>query len=301
MSNKTPLIIFLLGVAALFAFTCTFTVKQWEQALVLQFGEAQRVENAWGDKPDAGLKFKLPMPFETVVVLDRRNQEVDLKPVELLAADQERLVVDAFVRYRIKDAVRFYEALQNDLGAQQKLQSIMDSTLRDVLGRVDTPEIIAGRRAELMAEIQQVSNTVADTQRLGVEIIDVRIKRADLPQENSQRVFQRMVTQRAQEASRIRAEGEERAREIRATAEKTATVIKAQAQEKAEIIRGEGDGEKNRIFAEAYNANARTRDFFEFYRSMESYSKSLKGGTTYVLSPDSDFLRYLDDQNGRKR
>ena len=293
--RTSPIWIFLAGIAFILALTCTFTVKQWEQALVLRFGEAQRVENAWGEPANAGLKFKLPMPFETVTVLDRRNLEVDLEPVELLAADQERLVVDAFVRYRIRDAVKFYEALQNELGAQQKLQSIMDSTLRDVLGRVETPEIIAGRRAELMSEIQDVSNRMANTQQLGVEIIDVRIKRADLPQENSQRVFQRMVTQRAQEASRIRAEGEERAREIRATADKDATIIRAEAQEKAEIIRGEGDKERNRIYAEAYE---RDPEFFAFYRSMEAYKKGLGQGTTYVLSPDSDFLGYLDDQAG---
>ncbi len=297
MSNKSPIFIFILGVLVIIAMSSTFTVKQWEQALVLRFGEANRVENAWGQDANAGLKLKLPMPIETVVILDRRNQEVDLKPVELLAADQERLVVDAFVRYRIRDAVKFYESLQNDLGAQQKLQSIMDSTLRDVLGRVETPEIIAGRRAELMAEIQQVSNTVANIQNLGVEIIDVRIKRADLPQENSQRVFKRMVTQRAQEASRIRAEGEERAREIKATAEKTATVIQAEAQEKAEVIRGEGDKERNNIYAEAYE---RDPEFFKFYRSMEAYKTGLGTGTTFVLSPDSDFLGYLDNQRGSR-
>ena len=293
MNNKmAPLVI--LGVLALLAiFTCMFTVKQWEQAIVLEFGEAKRVENAWLEEPDAGLKFKLP--WESVTHMDRRNLEIDLQPVELLAADQERLVVDAFVRYRIENAIQFYEALQNELGAQQKLQSIMDSTLRDVLGRVETPEIIAGRRAELMAEIQNVSNTVARDQKLGVEIIDVRIKRADLPPENAERVFQRMVTQRQQEASRIRAEGEERAREIRATAEKEATIIKATAQEKAEIIKGEGDKERNRIYAEAYE---RDPEFFAFYRSMEAYKKGLGTGTTYILSPDSDFLGYLDDQAG---
>ncbi len=274
-------------------FSCLFTVKQWEQSIVLEFGEAKRVENAWGETPNAGLKFK--KPWESVVRMDRRNMEIDLKPVELLAADQERLVVDAFVRYRIKDAVKFYQALQNELGAQTKLQSIMDSTLRDVLGRVDTPEIIAGRRAELMAEIQEVSNNVAEAQNLGVEVIDVRIKRADLPQENAERVFQRMVTQRQQEASRIRAEGQERAREIRATAEKDAIIIKAEAQEKAEIIRGEGDKQRNAIYAEAYE---RDPEFFAFYRSMEAYKKGLGTGTTYVLSPDSDFLGYLDDQAG---
>lgn len=293
----SPFVIFALGILAIIAFSCTFTVKQWEQTLVLRFGEAQRVENAWGKDPDAGLKFKLPVPLETTVVLDRRNLEVDLPPVELLAADQERLVVDAFVRYRISDPVQFYEALTNKLGAEQKLGSIMDSTLRDVLGRVDTPEIIAERRSELMLEIREVSDRLAQSEELGVEIIDVRIKRADLPQENSERVFKRMVTQRAQEASGIRAEGSERAREIKATAEKTAKVIVAEAIEKSEILRGEGDKERARIFAEAHAQDA---DFYEFYRSLEAYRRSLKEGSTLVISPDSDFLSYLDDQRGSR-
>lgn len=295
MRNASVLIV-LLGIALLIFVTCTHTVKQWEQAIVFQFGEAKRVQNSWGQESDAGLKFK--MPYENVVTLDRRNLEVDLQPVELLAADQERLVVDAFVRYRITDPIRFYEALQTERGAQFQLQSIMDSTLRDVLGRVDTPEIIAGRRAELMSEIQNVSNAVAKDKNFGVEIIDVRIKRADLPQENAQRVFQRMVTQRQQEASGIRAEGEERAQEIRATAEKTATVIRAEAQQKAEIIRGQGDQERNAVYADAYNLDP---EFFAFSRSMDAYVKGLGNNTTYVLSPDSDFLGYLDNQRGPGR
>lgn len=298
MSNRTPLFLVLGGIALLFLVTCTFTVKQWEQALVLRFGEAQRVVNKWGPESNAGLKFKLPIPFENIVTIDRRNLEVDLKPVELLAADQERLVVDAFVRYRVSNAIEFYEALQSELGAQQKLQSIMDSTLRDVLGRVETPEIIAGRRAELMEEIQVVSNNVAKDQGLGVEIIDVRIKRADLPAENAERVFQRMVTQRNQEASRLRAVGEERAREITATAQKDATIIEAEAQQKAEIIRGEGEKERYRIFADVHELDP---EFYAFYRSMEAYRKGLGQDSTYVLSPDSDFLSYLDDQRGGGR
>ena len=296
MKNSSLLAIVLGGILVIILLFCTHTVREWEQALVLEFGEAKRVQNAWGDDADAGLKFK--MPYETVVTLDRRNLEIDLKPVELLASDQERLVVDAFVRYRISDAITFYEALQNELGAQQKLQSVMDSTLRDVLGRVDSPEIISGRRAELMSEIQNVANNVAKNQTLGVEIIDVRIKRADLPQENAQRVFQRMVTQRQQEASGIRAEGDERAQEITATAEKDAIIIKAEAQKQAEIIRGEGDKETNRIYAEAYTKDP---EFFAFYRRMEAYKKGLGTGSTYVLSPDSDFLGYLDNQRGPSR
>jgi len=294
MKNSGVVSIVIAGLLFILIVNCTHTVREWEQALVLEFGQAKRVQNAWGEEASAGLKFK--KPYETVVTLDRRNLEIDLKPVELLASDQERLVVDAFVRYRISDATTFYEALQNELGAQQKLQSIMDSTLRDVLGRVDSPEIISGRRSELMSEIQQVANNVAKNQTLGVEIIDVRIKRADLPQENAQRVFQRMVTQREQEASGIRAEGDERAQEITATAEKEAIIIKAEAQKQAEITRGEGDKETNRIYAEAYEQDP---EFFAFYRRMEAYRKGLGEGSTYVLSPDSDFLGYLDNQRGQ--
>jgi len=246
-----PIIVVLLGILAVIVLLCTHTVKEWEQALVLQFGEAKRVENAWGSDPQAGLKFKLP--YETVVTIDRRNLEVDIKTVELVASDQERLVVDAFVRYRIVDGIRFYEALQSEEGAKIQLDSIMDSTLRDVLGRVDRPEIIAGRRAELMAEIQQVSNNVVKDKDFGIEIIDVRIKRADLPPNNTEQVLN---------------------------------------------IRGEGDQERNAIYAEAYNQDA---EFFAFYRSMEAYKTGLGTGTTYVLSPDSDFLGYLSNQRGPRR
>lgn len=292
MRNSTILVV-LLGLAAVIIGTMTHTVKEFEQALILEFGEAKRIENAWGQDADAGLKFKLP--YESVVTFDRRNLEVDLSPVELVASDQERLVVDAFVRYRILDAIRFYEALQSERGAELQLQSIMDSTLRDVLGRVDRPEIIAGQRAALMDEIQQVSNNVVKDKRFGIEIIDVRIKRADLPRANTEQVFNRMITERQQIAELIRSEGKERAQEITSTAEKEATIIRAEAQQQAEIIRGEGDQERNNVYAAAYNQDP---EFFAFYRSMEAYKNGLGTGTTYVLSPDSDFLGYLDDQRG---
>lgn len=285
------------GLAILAIFASLFTVEEHEQAIVFQFGEAKRIENPWGAEPNAGLKIKTPF-IENVVYLSRRNLEVDLRPVELLAADQERLIVDAFVRYRITNAIRFYEKLRNERGAQDQLQAIFDSTLRDVLGRVDSPEIISGRRSELMAEIQSVADAVAEAEDLGIDIIDVRIKRADLPRENYDRVFKRMVSQRNLKASLFRAEGEERAQEIRATAEKQATVIRAEAQRQAEIIRGEGDKQRNAIYAEAYSKDP---EFFAFYRSMEAYRRGLGQGTTYVLSPDSDFLGYLDDQGGERR
>jgi len=294
--NKTSILTIIIALVAFIVLLCTHTVKEFEQGLVLEFGEAKRVENPWGADADAGLKLKLP--YEKVVTLDRRNLEVDLKAIELVASDQERLVVDAFVRYRIVDAVKFYEALQTEEGAQLQLQSIMDSTLRDVLGRVDSPSIIAGRRAQLMAEIQQVSNNVVKDKGFGIQIIDVRIKRADLPRENTDNVLERMVTQRTLEAQRIRSEGKERALEITSTANKTATIIKAEAQQKAEIIRGEGDQERNNIYASAYNKDP---EFFAFSRSMEAYTKGLGQNTTYVLSPNSDFLGYLDDQKGGRR
>ncbi len=291
-----PIIVVLVGIVAAIVLLCTHTVKEWEQALILEFGQAKRVENAWGENPEAGLKFKLP--YEKVVTLDRRNLEVDLKPVELVAADQERLMVDAFVRYRIVDAVKFYQALQSVDGAQLQLNSIMDSTLRDVLGRVDRPEIIAGRRAELMAEIQQVSNNVVKDKDFGIEIIDVRIKRADLPLENTNEVKNRMVTERTQKAELIRSEGRERALEITSTADKDATLIRAEAQKNAEIIRGQGDAERTAIYAAAYNKDP---EFYAFSRSMDAYKRGLGKGTTYVLSPDSDFLGYLGNQRGPRR
>jgi membrane protease subunit HflC len=295
MKNPRLMLLAVLGGAVILAIIASlFTVEEHEQAIVFQFGEAQRVENPWGEEANAGLKLKAPF-IENVVYLSRRNLEVDLRPVELLASDQERLIVDAFVRYRITNAIRFYESLRNERGAQDKLQTIFDSTLRDVLGRVDTPEIISGRRSELMGEIQSVADATAEAEDLGIDIIDVRIKRADLPRENYDRVFQRMVSQRNLEAAELRAEGEERAQEIRATAEKQATVIRANAQKQAEIIRGEGDQQRNAIYAAAYNKDP---EFFAFYRSMEAYRTGLGSNTTYVLSPDSDFLGYLDDQQG---
>jgi len=294
--KKAPIFVVIAGIIAVILLLCTYTVKEWEQALVLELGKAKRVENAWGDAPKAGLKFKLP--YEKVVTLDRRNLEVDLQKVELVASDQERLVVDAFIRYRIVDGVSFYEALQTKRGAKLQLQSIMDSTLRDVLGRVDRPEIIAGRRAELMAEIQEVSNNVVKDKDFGIEIIDVRIKRADLPPANTEQVLNRMVTERKQIAELTRSEGREEALEITSTAEKTATIIRAEAQQEAEIIRGAGDKERNNVYAAAYNKDP---EFFAFYRSMEAYKKGLSAGTTYVLSPDSDFLSYLDNQQGPRR
>ncbi|MCF6276208.1 MAG: protease modulator HflC [Robiginitomaculum sp.] len=296
MKNLTTVFVLLAIAIAVFV-SSTFTVKQWDQALILEFGEAKKISNPWGQDADAGLKFK--KPWEKVVILDRRNLEIDLQPVELLAADQQPMLVDAFVRYRIVDATKFYEALKDERGATLKLQSIMDSTLRDVLGRVNTQEIISGKRAQLMTEIQNITNATANAPEndFGVEIIDVRIMRADLPKQNAERVFARMITERNQEAAQKRAEGEKKSREIRATADKTAAITVAEAEEKSLRIKGLADGERNKIFADAFNLDP---EFFAFYRSMEAYKKGLSKGTTYVLSPNSDFLGYMDNQMGRR-
>ena len=296
MKSVSALVVLAVIAVAVFI-TCTFSVPQWNQALVLEFGQVKRIENAWRDKPNAGLKWK--KPWEKVVLLERRNLLIDLRPVELLASDQKPMLVDAFVRYRIVDGVKFYESLRSEDTARVKLESIMDSTLRDVLGRVSTTDIISGKREALMQEIKKVTNATANAPEndFGIEIIDVRIKRADLPPANAKGVFKRMITERNQRAAQIRAEGEKRAREIKATADKQAAIIKAKAQEQSEIIKGQGDSARIKIFAEAYNLDP---EFAKFYLTMQAYEKGLKNKTSYVLSPDSDFLSYLSNQHGKK-
>ena len=293
-NNKMFLSLAVIGVGALaliFVF-CTFSVKHWEQALVFEFGKIKRVENAWGEPVSAGLKLK--KPWENVEFIERRHVEYDLAPEELLAADQERLVVDAFVRYRITDGIAYYQSMQNESGARERLQQTLPSALRNVLGRVETAEIISGRRVELMEEIRDITNKKAQADKFGLEILDVRIKRADLPRANADRVFARMSTERKQKAAQFRAEGEKRAREIRAEADKTATLTLADARKQSEILKGEGDGQSNKIYAQAYSLDP---EFAAFYLSMQAYKKALGTDTSYVLSPNSDFLKYLDNKN----
>lgn len=285
--------------AAIMILMCTYTVKEWEQALILQFGEYKRVINPWDGNakgPDAGLKFKLP--YETVVNLDRRNLDLDFDPVLIRDVNSNPLLVDAFVRYRITDPVQYYKRFKTKDRLRASFKPIAESTLRDSLGKVDTSTIIAGRRAELMQEIQDAANTKAQVESYGIEVIDVRIKRADYPDEVAQSVFGRMQADRHKEAALLREQGKEAARRITNDAERRAQVIRAKATEEAERTKGEGDAVRNRTYAEAYNLDP---EFFAFYRSMEAYQKGLSEGTTYVLSPDSDFLSYLDNQRGPGR
>ena len=294
--GNTALVV-VLGIIALLAFLSVYTVREDQQALVLRLGDPVKTENAYGVEDDAGLKYKLPL-IEQVRFYDRRNLELDLDPNRILASDQEALLVDAFLRYRITDVQKFYERFNTQAAAEVQMKGILDSLLRDTLASVPSQEIIAGQRATLMQQIEDRANSRAEQGNFGVTFIDVRIGRADLPDSVEETVFQRMIADRNEESEQNLGEGSREAQNIRAEAAKTREITLADADRQAAIIRGEGDSEQNRIYAEAYNLDP---EFFAFYRSMEAYRKGLGEGTTYVLSPDSDFLSYLDDQRGGSR
>jgi len=295
--NKLFLIGGLLLIVLLVFSQVFYTVREDKQSLVLRFGEPVRTENAFGVEEDAGLKLKIP-GIEKVNHYDRKNLVLDLPAQSILASDQERLRVDAFIRYRITDVRAFYEAFNTRARAEQQLRNVIDSLVRDVLGGVESQEIVSGQRADLMNAIETRANARAIAGKFGVEIEDVRIKRADLPAENAQRVFDRMAADRQEQSAEKRGEGERSKRTIKAEADKEVEILLANARRDAEIIRGEGDQKRNAIYAEAYNKDP---EFFAFYRSMQAYEKGLVGSTTYVLSPDSDFLGYLDNQGGGRR
>jgi len=297
--KKTIIPIILLIVSTVIAIFCTYIVDEREQAIVLRFGEYIRVVNQWDGNeksPEAGIKFKLP--WENVVRLDRRNLDLDFDPVRIRDIDSNPLYVDAFVRYRITDPLEFYKTFRTKDRLRSVYKPVVESSLRDSLGKVDTQTIIAGRRAELMQEIQDAANTKAVAENYGIEVIDVRIKRADYPEEVELSVFGRMQADRMKEAALLRETGKEEAQKILNDAERRARIIRAEAQQLAETTKGEGDKERNRIYAEAYTQDA---EFFKFYRSMEALKKGFGKKSTYVLSSDGDLLGYLDkDQNPRR-
>lgn len=257
-----------------------YVVRQDQQALVLQVGEPKEVRNAPGTD-EAGLYLKIPV-FQQVEILDKKNLGLDIENIEVLASDQRRLTVDAFVRWRINDPLKFYQRFRTERSAGAQLNIITTSTIREELGDVPVPEIISGQRAELMDRIREkVNDGLADD---GIDIIDVRIRQADLPREVAAGVYSRMQTARKQEAERIRAEGEERARLIRASATRERTVIEAQAREQSEIIRGEGDALSTEIYANAYN---RDPEFFRFQRALIACEKAIQEGTRIIVAPNS--------------
>jgi membrane protease subunit HflC len=272
-----------------------FTVGQTEQALVTRLGQPVAIYNEWGADPEPGLKFKLPF-VENVVHLERRNLELDSAAREITAGDQQRLIVDAFARWRISDPLLFYQRLNNVDQARGQLEAILNTAVREVLGTVTSPEIVSGQRAQLMRRIQERMAATVSRSGFGVEIIDVKIRRVELPVENRERVFARMIAERNQEAQGIRAEGREEAAIIRAEADRQVRVIAAQANEQAQRIQGEGDARRNEIYAAAYN---RDQEFFAFYRSMLAYEAAINQGTTMLLAPDSDFFSYFSSEAGR--
>lgn len=262
-----------------------FTVRQGQQALVLQFGNAVRVVS------EPGLHMKVPF-IQSAEYLERRVLDFDAPSVELVLGDQKRLVVDAFARYRIADPLLFRQSVGSELAFRGRLEPIIFSSLRSSFGGVSLFQVLSRERAQLLSRLREEANRSLG--RFGVELVDVRIKRADLPAENSQAIFRRMQTERDREAKQLRAEGAEIGQRIRAGADRERRVIIAEAQRASEVLRGQGDAEAIRIFAEAFGQDA---GFFDFYRSMQAYRTALggDGATSLVLSPQNEFFRYFNE------
>jgi membrane protease subunit HflC len=283
-------LVVVLIVAALVGYSAMFTVFQTHQALVVRFGQPVRVVN------QPGLNFKLPF-IDNVIYVDKRILDLENPAQEVIASDQKRLVVDAFARYKIVDALRFYQTLGSVAAANSQLGTLLNAGLRRVLGEATFTHVVRDERAQLMSRIREQLDK--DAGAYGISVVDVRIRRADLPDQNSQAVYQRMQTERQREAAEFRALGSQRAQEIRSRADRDVTVLLADATSKSEQVRGEGDAERNRIFAEAFG---RDTDFFAFYRSMQAYEAGLRHtDTRMVLSPDSEFFRYFGDPSGKMR
>ena len=271
----------IVAIAAL-AFFSIFIVKEVNQAIVLQFGDPKKIIT------NPGLNFKLPF-IQNVVFLDKRILNLDAPPEEVIASDQKRLIVDAFARFQIVDPLKFYISVGNERVARSRLSTIINSRIRSVLGTQRLQTLLSEDRTKQMSLIQDGVNTEAE--KFGIKIVDVRIKRADLPPANSEAIYRRMQTEREREAKEFRAKGAEMAITITSTADKEVTVILANAQKQSEIMKGEGDGQRNRIFANAFGQDP---EFFAFYRAMQAYEKALIGGeTSLILSPDSEFFKFF--------
>jgi len=271
-------------------FQSAFIVKEIDQAIVLQFGNPKKIIT------EAGLKFKLPF-IQNVVFIDKRILNLDNAPEEVIAADQKRLIVDAFARFQIVDPLKFYISVGNERVARSRLSTIINSRIRGVLGTQELSTLLSKERAKQMAIIRNDVNEEAKS--FGIKIVDVRIKRADLPQANSEAIYKRMQTERQREAKEFRAEGAEIAAKITSTADKDVTVLLANANKQSQIFKGEGDGQRNKIFADAYGKDP---EFFGFYRAMQAYETALIGGdTSLILSPDSDFFKFFGKAGITKR
>jgi modulator of FtsH protease HflC len=288
ISFTGAVLVLIAGILVIVGYGSLFTVHQTRQAIVVRLGDPVNVINT------PGLYFKWPL-IESVIYIDKRILDLENPAQEVIASDQKRLVVDAFARYRIRDPLKFYQLVGTPERANSQLSTLLNSALRRVLGEATLTHVVRDDRAALMARVREQLDHEAD--QFGIQVVDVRIRRADLPDQNSQAVYQRMQTERQREAAEFRAQGSQKSQEIRARADRDVTVLVAEATSRAEQLRGDGDGERNRIFAEAYN---RDRDFFAFYRSMQAYETGLKpNDTRLLLKPDSDFFRYFGDPNGK--
>ena len=282
-----------LVILVVFLFQSVIIVQEINQAIVLQFGNPKKIITK------AGLNFKIPF-IQNVVYLDKRILNLDNPPEEVIAADQKRLIVDAIARFKIVDPLKFYISVGNERVARSRLSTIINSRLRGVLGKQQLATLLSTDRVRQMEIIQNDVNQEA--KGFGITIVDVRIKRADLPPANSEAIYKRMQTEREREAKEFRAQGAEIAAKITSTADKDVTVILANAKKQSEIMKGEGDGQRNKIFASAFG---RDPQFFGFYRAMQAYEKALIGGeTSLILSPDSDFFKFFGNikpSSGKKQ
>jgi modulator of FtsH protease HflC len=288
----------LLLIVLVVGYSTLFTVYQTKQALVVRLGQPVRVIT------EPGLNAKIPF-IDSVIYIDKRILAIESPAQEVIASSQdkanagvaqagERLVVDAFARYRITDPLKFYQTVGPD-GASSQLSILLNSALRRVLGAATLADAVRNRREDLMAQMRDQLDR--DAQPFGIDVVDVRIRRVDLPEQNSQAVYKRMETERQREAAEFRAQGSQKSQEIRAKADRDVTVLLADANSQSETIRGQGDAERNRIFADAYGKDP---DFFSFYRTMQAYERSMQRGDTHlVLKPDGDFFRYFSDPNGK--
>jgi membrane protease subunit HflC len=275
-------------VVLIIAYGSLFVVHQTRQAIVVRLGQPVRIVT------EPGLNFKVPL-IDSVISIDKRILDLEAPSQEVIASDQKRLVVDAFARYRIHDALKFYQTVGSVDGANSRLATLLVSALRRVLGEATFIQLVRDERPQLTQRMREQLDREA--QAFGITVMDVRIRRADLPEQNSQAVFQRMQTERQREAAEFRAQGSQRSQEFRSKADRDVTVLIADATSKGEQIRGEGDAERNRIFAEAYSKD---QDFFAFYRSMQAYEAGLKpNDTKLLLRPDSTFFRFFSDPSGK--
>ena len=289
MNRRLPLILGIVAIViGIIAYLSLFTVHQTQQALVLEFGNPKRVV------PEPGLKVKIP--WQNVLFYERRVLNVDPPVQRVILADQKPLLVDSFARYRIEDPLRFYQSVRQESVAISRLSNIINASARSVLGNVNLASVLSEERATIMTQIRDQVNQAA--RGFGIDVVDVRIRRADLPDETSQAVYDRMKSEREREAAEFRAQGFELSERVKAGADREATVIRAEAEREAEILRGEGEAARTTVLNDAYGQDP---DFFNFYRSMQAYTSSLREGTYMVLSPDGEFADFFDAVSAEDR